>query len=68
MKYALDPHKAQIMLNLCHDDNNIYEVTIRYADGSMGLVYSQAETAHEAEQRLLKIKWVKAAVARLIVK
>ncbi len=68
MKYAVNPRKAQIMLDLCHPGNNIYEVTKRFTDGSIGLSYAQAPTPEQAEAIALEWPWCKSAVARLIVK
>lgn len=56
------------MLDLCHTGNNIYEVTKRFTDGSIGLSYAQAPTPEQAEAIALEWPWCKSAVARLIVK
>lgn len=67
MKLALNPYKAQQMLNFCHEGNFIYEVTKRFSDGSIGYSYTQATSAEEAEAEALEWPSCKSAVARLIV-
>ena len=66
MYYALDPRKAEIMLDLCQDGNHIYEVSSRLEDGSIQFSYVQAPSAEAAEAQQLTYPWTKSAVARLI--
>ena len=67
MKYVLCPDKAKQMLEMCHEGNNIYEVTKRFSDGSVGWSLVQAPTPEEAEAIALEWPGCKSAVARLIV-
>ena len=67
MKYALFPDNTKQMLKLCKPGNFIYEVTVRYCDGSVGWTLSQAKTPEEAEKRALDNKHARAAVARQII-
>ncbi len=64
MKHSIDPYRASIMLDLCHDGYNIYEVIYRVKSGAVGYEFSQAKSAREAEKRALKIPSVVSAVAR----
>lgn len=67
MKYVLCPDKARKMLEMCDEGNNIYEVTKRFSDGSIGYSLAQAPTPEEAEAIALEWSWCKSAVARLII-
>lgn len=67
MKYVLNPDKARKMLEMCDEGNNIYKVTKRFSDGSIGHSLAQAPTPEEAEAIALEWPWCKSAVARLIV-
>lgn len=67
MKYARFPEQTKQMLSLCHPGNFIFEVTVRYSDGSVGWSLSQFSSAEEAEKYHLSYKNVRAAVARQII-
>lgn len=54
------------MLNLCHEGNNIYEVTCRRTDGTVQWSFAQAETPKAAEAAFLMYPHIAAAVPRQI--
>lgn len=66
MRYTRDPQRAAIMLNLCHEGNNIYEVTCRRTDGTVQWSFAQAETPKAAEAAFLMYPHIAAAVPRQI--
>lgn len=56
MLHSKDPHRAAIMLSLCHEGNHIYEMVYSFSNGHTGWSFVQAADIDEAEEILFKAR------------